>query len=478
MARMRRAKIVATVGPASESPERLRELIAAGVDVVRVNMSHGTREHHAEVIHRAHEIAADLKRPVSVMADLGGPKIRTGKLAGGGPIELEDGATIRLVTDEVEGTAEAVSVSYPRLAEEVKPGDRVLIDDGMIELQVESLEPGRVVARVVHGGPLNERKGVNLPGVALSIPSITEKDHADLAAALEAGVEYVALSFVRKAADCEQAAALIETYNSSAMLVAKIEKPAAMENLDAIVEAADGVMVARGDLGVETSPESVPIYQKQIIAKARDAGKFVITATQMLQSMIEQPRPTRAEASDVANAILDGTDAVMLSGETAVGKFPIETVQTMERIVSFTEKSRPIDRTFVARMLGQETGSFRRAIAEAALLAAQEIRAQTIVVFTQGGKMARQIATLRPRQRIVALTSSGPTYRQLSAVWGVEPFRVDFGWSPGSLMMQADRALLEYGIAEKGETIIYMAGRIAGMPLSTMMKLHTVGDGF
>jgi pyruvate kinase len=473
---MRRAKIVATVGPASESPERLRELIVAGVDVVRVNMSHGTREHHAEVIRRAREAAAAVGRPLAILADLGGPKIRTGRLKGGEPVELADGAMIRLVSEDIEGTAEAVSTTYSLLPQEVKQGDRILIDDGLIELRVESDEPGQVVARVVHGGFLNERKGINLPGVKLSIPSVTEKDHADLAVALDAGVDYVGLSFVRSADDCAQACGLIRAHNSSAQLIAKIEKPEAIDDLEAIIAQSDGVMVARGDLGVETSPESVPIYQKRIIAAAIEAEKPVITATQMLQSMIEQPRPTRAEASDVANAIFDGTDAVMLSGETAVGRYPFEAVRTMDRIVSFTEKAHPLDQTFSGRLVGKPTGSHGRAVSEGALYAAEEIGARTIVVFTDGGIMARHIASLRPRQRIIAMTSSESTYRRLAAVWGVEPFRAEAEWNPETLMRHADHALTASGIAEMGETIVFMAGRLPYLPFSTMMRLHRVGD--
>jgi pyruvate kinase len=401
----RRAKIVATVGPASEAPERLRELIEAGVDVVRINMSHGERAHHVEVVDRVRKAAADVTRPVAIMADLGGPKIRTGRLQGGGPVELAGGATIRLLVDEIEGTAEAVSTNYPRLPEEVKPGDRVLIDDGLLELRVEAVEPGRVTARVAHGGLLHERKGINLPGVALSIPSVTEKDRADLAAMLDAGVDYVALSFVRSAADCEQALALIRGRHAGAGLIAKIEKPEAVDDLAAILEVVDGVMVARGDLGVEAPPESVPLYQKRIIAGALKAEKFVITATQMLQSMIDQPRPTRAEASDVANAVLDGTDAVMLSGETAVGRYPLEAVQTMDSLVRFTEASRVPDRGLAKRCIGVQTGSFGRALAKAAVSAAAEVSATKIVVFTEHGRMARHVAALRPRQRIIALGS-------------------------------------------------------------------------
>jgi pyruvate kinase len=479
--RMRRAKIVATIGPASEAPERLAALVAAGMDVARINMSHGAREHHVEVIRRVREAAAAAKRPVAVLADLSGPKIRTGRLSGGGPVTLEDGAVIRLVAEEIEGTAETISISYTHLAEEVRPGDRVLVDDGLIELRIEAVEADTVVARVVHGGPLNERKGVNLPGVRLSVPSITDKDRADLAAVLPAGIDYVGLSFVRQAADCRLARELVDAVDPGVRLVAKIEKPEAINDLSEILSVTDGVMVARGDLGVEASPEAVPIYQKRIIASAIRAERFVITATQMLQSMVDQPRPTRAEASDVANAIFDGTDAVMLSGETAAGRYPVEAVETMDRIVRFAESAQPRDENLVEQLLGVHTGTVGRALAEASLFAAEEIAARTIVVFTQGGGMARHMASLRPRQRIVALTPTERLHTQLAVLWGVEPYRMRLADTSDALLTDVDRALIETGSAERGEMVVLLVGTIEKetaerIPASTMLKLHRVGD--
>jgi pyruvate kinase len=477
---MRRAKIVATVGPASESPRTLRALVEAGVDVVRINLSHGDREHHVEVIARVREISASARRPVAILADLGGPKIRTGRLRGGGPVHLEAGATIRLVADEIEGTSSAVSVSYTGLANEVHAGDRVLVDDGLIELRVESVEPGVVVARVVNGGPLSERKGVNFPGVRLSIPSVTDKDRLDLAAVLAASVDFVALSFVRTGDDCRVARDLIDAVDPSVRLVAKIEKPEAVDDLEDILAATDGVMVARGDLGVEASPEAVPVYQKRIIASAIRAEKFVITATQMLQSMVDQPRPTRAEASDVANAIFDGTDAVMLSGETAAGKYPVQAVETMDRIVRFAEESIADKGDLTTLLLGVHTGTVGRALAEASLFAAQEISARTIVVFTQGGGMARHISSLRPKQRIVALTPTDRLYTQLAAFWGVEPYRVELADTSDALLKDLDRALVETKSAELGESVVVLVGTVekddGTIPVSTMLKLHRVGD--
>ena len=335
---MRRTKIVATIGPASRSPEMLERLIQAGVNVFRLNFSHGTHEEHFEVIRAARDIAARLHRPVALLQDLSGPKIRTGKVAGNG-VELVKGARLAITTDtSIEGTAELISTTYEPLPRDVKAGDSILLDDGNLELRVVGVSDGRVLCEVVDGGMLRSHKGMNLPGVALSTPALTEKDRRDLQFGVQHQVDYVAMSFVRRAEDVLEAKALIRSMGEAIPVIAKIEKPEAVDNLESILAATDGVMVARGDLGVELGTEDVPIVQKRIIAMANAAGKVVITATQMLESMIENPRPTRAEASDVANAILDGTDAVMLSGESAVGKYPVETVETMARIADYTEE--------------------------------------------------------------------------------------------------------------------------------------------
>ncbi len=473
---MRKTKIVATIGPACESPERLRAIIDAGLDVARINFSHGTREHHVEVITRIRTAAAEARRNVAVLADLCGPKIRTGRLVGGGPVELRDGSLIHLVAADIEGTADTVSVSYDRLSEEVHPGARILVDDGLIELRVESLEPGSVIARVINGGALHERKGVNFPGVRLSVPSVTEKDRVDLAAALEAGVDIVALSFVRSASDCRTARELIAETNPTVALIAKIEKPEAIENLSEILRVVDGIMVARGDLGVETSAEAVPILQKRMIADAVRSERFVITATQMLQSMIDNPRPTRAEASDVANAIFDGTDAVMLSGETAVGRFPIDAIQTMDRIARVAEESDVAPQPTPGRFAGVQSGSFARAAAEASVLAAEEIGARAIVVLTEHGSMAKHIAGLRPAQRLIAFAPSENACRQLAPVWGVEAYPLSFAETTDGLLARGDRELVTLGVAEVGEPVVVVTGVIEGMSASTMMKLHRVGD--
>jgi pyruvate kinase len=474
---MRKAKIVATLGPASRTPDRLRELILAGIDVARVNMSHGTQESHAETIRTVRAIAAELDRPLAILLDLSGPKIRTGPLKDHQPVHLQTGQQLIITTRGVVGDSSIISTGYAHLPQDVKPGDRILLADGLIELRVEQAGQTDILCRVINGGELGENKGINVPGVKLSAPSLTEKDRADLSFGLQQQVDYVALSFVRSARDCIGAKTLIEFLGADVPLIAKIEKREALDDLDNIIEACDGVMVARGDLGVETSVESVPWRQKQIIAKANAAEKLVITATQMLESMTHEPRPTRAEASDVANAILDGTDAVMLSAETAIGNYPVEAVETMARIISFTENCwRQSDRS---RELihGHQTGTEGRAIAEAAIYAANELRARLIVVFSKSGKMARHLAALRPDQRTIAFTPSHRTYCALAAVWGIEPYLLDFGGRSSELLARANEALLRHALVNRDETVVVMAGRIPEQPsLSSMMKLHRIGE--
>ncbi|HEX5736480.1 MAG TPA: pyruvate kinase [Blastocatellia bacterium] len=474
---MRRAKIVATIGPATESEDKLRALMLAGLDVARINMSHGQREHHGEVIDRIRRVAKDLKKPVAVMMDLSGPKIRTGKIRAG-EVTLEEGDEVRITTDEIEGDASRFSANYPLLPREVKANDRLLINDGEIELQVTGTTSTEVVARVIHGGALGSHKGINLPGAHISIPSITEKDVADLRFGISRDVDIVAQSFVRSADDSRRARELISDLGGNAKLIAKIEKPEAIDDLQNIIDTADGVMVARGDLAVETSTERVPVLQKQIIAAALQAEKRVITATQMLQSMIENPRPTRAEASDVSNAILDGSDAVMLSGETAVGRFPVESILMMDRIIRATEEmTTPAMTVMRESLFGRRSGSYGRAIAEAAVFAAEEIGCRLIVVISRSGHMAGRIASLRPRQRIVALTTIEKSYRQMALLWGIEPYLFAGEASEQStLFEQADRLLLDSRLAERGESVVVMAGRVDDIVISHSMKLHRVGD--
>lgn len=451
--------------------------MVAGMDVARLNMSHGTHEAHAENILHLRAIATELNRPLAILLDLCGPKIRTGKLKDGQPIRLQAGQLLTITTREVVGDASTVSTSYTPLPQDVKTGDKILFADGMIELRVEQVGKTDVICRVLNGGELGENKGINLPGVKLSAPSLTEKDRADLTFGLQQQVDYVALSFVRSARDCIGAKTLIEFLGADTPLIAKIEKREALNDLDNIITACDGVMVARGDLGVETAVESVPFHQKLIVAKANAAEKLVITATQMLESMTHEPRPTRAEASDVANAILDGTDAAMLSAETAAGDYPVAAVETMARIISFTESNCQQGNRSRELIHGSQKGTEGRAIAEAAIYAAQELNSKLIVVFSKSGTMARHLAALRPAQRIIAFTPHQRSHNSLAAVWGIEPHLLDFAGDSSDLLARADETLIKFGMANRGETVVAMAGRIPNQPsLSSMMKLHSVGE--
>jgi len=477
---MRRTKIVATVGPASRSPQKLEQLVQAGVNVFRLNFSHGSHEEHLAVITSVREIAARLKKPVALLQDLSGPKIRTGKVREGA--ELVNGGRIAITTEPlVEGDASLISTTYEALPGDVKPGDRVLLDDGNLELRVVRSSGTRVECEVVDGGPLRSNKGINLPGVALSTPALTEKDRRDLAFGVQHGVDFLALSFVRQAQDLEQARELVRAMGAHTSLIAKIEKPQALDNLDDILAAADGVMVARGDLGVELGTENVPIAQKRIIAAANNAGRVVITATQMLESMIDNPRPTRAEASDVANAILDGTDAVMLSGESAVGKFPVETVETMARIALFTEEHGASSiRRRDSRRSDQPRGPeapgtpITRSLTRVAVSVAEELECKLILAFTESGITARLLAMHRPRVPVVAVTPSELVYRQLTLSWGVVPVRADLAGSTDDLLTIGEQQLRARGIVESGDTILMLSGHSAAAAATNMLRVHTV----
>jgi pyruvate kinase len=471
---MRRTKIVATIGPASRSPEVLERLVRAGANVLRLNFSHGSHQEHAEVVRTSREIAHRLNQPLALLQDLSGPKIRTGRVAGG-ETELREGARLAITTDEsVEGTAELISTTYQPLARDVKEGDRILLDDGNLELRVLASSPGRVETEVVDGGPLRSHKGMNLPGVKLSVPALTEKDRRDLAFGLEQGVDYVALSFVRQAADIEEVKALIAAaaLGYDVPVIAKIEKPEAVENLAAILDVAEGVMVARGDLGVEIGTEEVPTVQKKIIAAANVAGRVVITATQMLESMIDNPRPTRAEASDVANAILDGTDAVMLSGESAVGRFPVETVRTMARIADYTEEHAP---TAEAEQMPRGPGTpVTRSLARVAVSVAAELGCKMIVAFTESGITARLVSGFRPRVPVAGVTGDDRVYRQLALWWNVVPVRAELGESSDELLANGEEGLKSRGLAESGDTILILAGHSNVAAATNMLRVHEV----
>ncbi|HET8539899.1 MAG TPA: pyruvate kinase [Anaeromyxobacter sp.] len=475
---MRRAKIVATMGPASSDAPTLEKLIGLGVDVARLNFSHGRHEDHAAVLDRLRAASRHLGKAVGVLQDLQGPKIRTGPLrAGKAGVTVEPGAEIVITTEgEVPGDARLVSTTYPHLAEDVRPGDRLLVDDGLLEFRVLSTDGVRVRAEIVEGGVLGEHKGINLPGVALRAETLSAKDKADLAFGISHGVDFVALSFVRSPAEIEACRVEMDRAGRIVPVVAKIEKPEAIEQIDAILAATDGIMVARGDLGVEILPERVPLLQKEICRKANALGKPVIIATQMLNSMIEHPRPTRAEASDVANAIWDGADAVMLSGETASGKHPLLAVQMMDRIVREAEGAVPPRVTGRARSALEEGGApVNLVIAGAACEAAAASGAVAICCFTLRGETARLLAEFRPPVPIVAFSPDQAIRRRLSLVWGVVP-KVMEPLKNADLMteMVSDR-LLEDGVAAPGDRVVLVHGSPLGVPGQTnSIRLHEI----
>jgi pyruvate kinase len=473
---LRKAKILATLGPSTRDSQIVEALLAAGTDGVRINMSHGTPAEKANDIHLARAAADKMNRPLAVLVDLSGPKIRTRSLKNHQPVELKANQQFTITARDIEGDSTQVATNYTGMPRDVSPGARILLDDGAIELLVESATETDVVTRVINGGMFGERKGINLPGISLPIPSLTEKDRADLKWAAQQSVDYFALSFVRSGADCIEAKKLIESAGSRAPLIAKIEKAEAIDHLDEIIAAADGVMVARGDLGVETGVELVPVYQKQIIDQANEAGKVVITATQMLQSMVASPRPTRAEATDVANAVWDGSDCLMLSGETATGQYPVAAVATMARIIE-TAETRHEKQSIISKLVGKQSGRVSRALCEAAAFAADEMNTRLIAVLTESGLMAARLSSLRPDQRIIALTSSREVMNELSLVWGVESVLTPTSRSTEELLKIGEQTLLQANLVDLGETIVIMAGRLSGLGLSSSVTLYTVkGD--
>ena len=450
-------------------------MLAAGVDGVRINMSHGTQEEKAADIRAARAAAEKTNRPLAVLIDLSGPKIRTRTLKNHEPVTLLTNQQFTITTRTIEGDSSQVATNYDGMPRDVHPGARILLDDGAIELRVESVTDTDIITRVINGGVLAERKGINIPGVPLQIPSLTQKDRDDLRWAATQDVDYFALSFVRTAADCVDAKRLIQETGSKAPLVAKIEKAEAIDHLREIIEAADGLMVARGDLGVETSVELVPVYQKRIIEFANEAGKLVVTATQMLQSMVEEPRPTRAEATDVANAVWDGSDCLMLSGETATGQYPVASVATMARIIETAETRDQERPSIMSKIAGRQTGRVSRALCEAAAFAADEMNTKLILVFTESGLMARRLSALRPRQRIIAMTSSRHVMNELNIIWGVEPHLCMASKSAEELLKVGEKTLLDAGLVTRGEIIVIMAGRLSGLGLSSSVSLYQIG---
>ncbi len=474
---MRRAKIVCTLGPASQSQEMLEALLENGMDVARLNFSHGSHEQHAENIAKLRAASLKVRKAVGILGDLQGPKIRTGRFVKGST-ELKEGGTFHITTDEtVPGTDEIVSTTYPFLAADVNPGDRILLDDGLLELRVLETDKQKLLkTEVIHGGILKNNKGINLPGVAVRAEALTPKDREDLVFGIKAGVDFIALSFVRQPSDMDAARQAMAEVGRQVPIIAKLEKPEAIARLDAILDKTDGVMVARGDLGVEIPPEEVPAVQKDIIRRANLRGLPVIVATQMLNSMIDNPRPTRAEASDVANAVFDGADAVMLSGETASGKFPIESVQMMERIVLAAESSARAQ-TY-ARTIEAPLGlpaHFPDVIARVACEAARASDAKLIAAFTLSGVTARLLAHYRPPVPIVAFSPNQEVRRRLALLWGVVPRVLEPIQETEAMVRRVEEELLARGLGRKGDRIVIVFGAPVGQPGKiNSLRLHTI----
>ncbi|MBU6263366.1 MAG: pyruvate kinase [Actinomycetales bacterium] len=469
---MRRAKIVCTMGPAVEAPERVKLLIEAGMNMARLNLSHGSYEEHQNRLDRVREASAAAKVPVAILVDLQGPKIRLGKFSDG-PHDLARGDIFTITTDDIIGTKERVSTTFKNLPGDCKPGDRLLIDDGKVTVEVVEVKGNDVVTKCIEPGAVSNNKGINLPGVAVSVPALSEKDKEDLRWGLKAGVDFIALSFVRDAKDIKDVHAIMDEVGIRLPVIAKIEKPQAVANLEEIVEAFDGIMVARGDLGVELPIEEVPLVQKRCVALARAAAKPVIVATQMLDSMITNSSPTRAEATDCANAVLDGADALMLSGETSVGDFAIEAVQTMARIITHTEAN-ALDR--IAPLDAKPTTK-GGAITKAATEIGTTLNAKYLVAFTESGESARRMAMFRNSIPILALTPVQGTYNRLALSWGVEPGIMPTVSHTDEMVKQVDQYLIEKREAQVGDTVVIVAGAPPGIPGSTnAVRVHVIGD--
>jgi pyruvate kinase len=469
---MRRAKIVATLGPAASSYDQIRALIDAGVDVCRMNLSHGDYQVHEGVYANVRKAANDSGRAVAVMVDLQGPKIRLGKFEGG-PYELAVGDIFKITTEEILGTKELSGTTYKGLPQDVKPGDFLLIDDGKVKVEVVTTNDTVVTTTVIVAGPVSNNKGINLPGVAVNVPALSDKDEADLRWGLRLGTDLIALSFVRDAADITRVHEIMAEEGRRVPVIAKIEKPQAVENLEGIVDAFDAIMVARGDLGVELPLEAVPIVQKQAVELARRMAKPVIVATQMLESMIHSPVPTRAETSDVANAVLDGADAVMLSGETSVGEYPVVTVQTMARIVASTE-DHGLERIAPLTNKPRTQGG---AITLAAIEVAEFVEAKFLCIFTESGDSARRMSRLRSKIPMLAFTPEPAIRRRLALTWGIQTHLVDRVTHTDAMFGQVDDILLGQGLAQLGDKVVVISGSPPGIAGSTNdIRVHRVGD--
>ena len=473
---LRRTKIIATLGPACSSEEKVNELLSCGVDVFRLNFSHGNPAEWTRIISLVRKGAVTAGRYIPIVGDIQGPKLRIGEVDG--VLHLQDGATFIITTEPIRGTAQAVSTPFTPLPREGRVGQRILINDGLVELVVTGVDDKKVITRVVHGGPISSKKGMNFPDTELTIPAITEKDREDVKFAIEHQLDYIAASFVRRRSDIEELRALLVSYGGEEMnVIAKLEKPQAIDNLQEILEVSDGVMVARGDLGVELPPEAVPIMQKRILAEASRWGRFAITATQMLESMTTNSRPTRAEASDVANAIFDGSDAVMLSAETASGAYPVEAVQMMARIVSAAEAEALVNPYIRAPFRKvSESDEFTDALAGAANYAAEQIDAKFIVVFTQTGGAARLMSKFRPRAPIIALTPSSWVARRMNILWGVQPYVLQqVGEYHEQIVERVDEFLLQKDIVRTGDRLVILMGSpIYQRAKTNLLRVHRV----
>ena len=467
----RRTKIVCTIGPATASPERVRELVGAGMDVARLNFSHGNRDDHKRVYEIVRQAADVEGHAVGILADLQGPKIRLGRFATG-PVEWRTGEEVRITAEDVAGTHDRVSTTYGGLAGDARLDDRLLVDDGKVALRVVDVDGLDVVCRVTEGGPVSDNKGLSLPGMNVSVPAMSEKDCADLGFALDLRVDFVALSFVRSPADIDAVHRLMDERGARLPVIAKLEKPEAVDNLEAIVLAFDGIMVARGDLGVELPLEHVPLVQKRAIQIARENAKPVIVATQMLESMITNSRPTRAEASDVANAVLDGADAVMLSGETSVGRYPIKAVRTMAQIVEAVEAG-PVS----VPPLNHVPRTKRGVLSYAARDIGERLSARALVAFTQSGDTVRRLARLHTRLPLMAFTPTPAVRSQLALTWGVETFLVDYVTNTDAMVRQVDHAMLSIDRFQPGDLVVIVAGSPPGTVGSTnLIRVHRLAE--
>jgi pyruvate kinase len=472
LAATRRAKIICTIGPACNSEAAMRDLLRLGMDVARLNFSHGTHEEHARNIERLRLAAKKENRTVCILQDLQGPKIRTGRLERHESVLIESGSSLLITPRDIAGTATCISTTFPDLAREVSVGARILLRDGLIELRVRTVRGKDVVCDVLNGGTLGEHQGINLPGTALSIPALTEKDRKDLEFGLKQGVDAVALSFVRTAADVNMVRQIVASLGSDTPLISKLEKPQAIDNIEEILEASDGIMVARGDLGVEMAPEKVPVIQKHVIRRAAQWRKPVITATQMLESMIENPRPTRAEASDVANAIFDGSDSVMLSAETASGRYPREAVAMMARIVVEAESNMG---EFTQRRRRDHHGlSIAETICESIAHAAEDLPMGAIAVFTETGNTARMISKYRPQAAIFAFTPNATVAQRTNLYWGVHPMKCAPGLSAEQMVSVAEKELLDRRLLKPADVLGVVAGTRQASGSTNFMRLHTV----